>query len=123
VIVAGSNYGQGSSHEHAAIVPRYLGLRAVLVKGFARIHWQNLVNIAVLPLTFDDPADYDRIDTDATLTIDDVERSLRPDEPLDVVDGSTGATYRMRHGLSARQVETVLNGGLLEDIRRRTAPT
>jgi aconitate hydratase len=122
VIVAGSNYGQGSSREHAAIVPRYLGLRAVLAKSFARIHWQNLVNIAVLPLTFDDPGDYDRIDTGATLTIDDIDGSLRPDQPLEVIDASTGTTYQMCHALSARQVQMVLNGGLLANARRHTPP-
>jgi aconitate hydratase len=61
VIVAGNNYGQGSSRENAALAPRYLGLRTVLARSFARIHWQNLVNFGVLPLTFADLADYDRL--------------------------------------------------------------
>jgi aconitate hydratase len=67
VIVAGHNYGQGSSREHAAIAPRYLGLQAVLAKSFARIHWQNLANFGVVPLEFTDPADYDRIDQGDTI--------------------------------------------------------
>jgi aconitate hydratase len=121
VVVAGANYGQGSSREHAAIVPRLLGLRAVLAKGFARIHRQNLVNVAVLPLTFDDADDYERIAAGATLLIDDIANALRPDEPLVVVDAATGTNYRMRHELSARQIDVFLTGGLLETVRRRTA--
>ena len=61
VIIGGENYGQGSSREHAALSPRYLGLRLVIAKSFARIHWQNLVNFGILPLTFIDPADYDQL--------------------------------------------------------------
>ena len=60
-MVAGENYGQGSSREHAAIAPRYLGLRPVIAKSFARIHWQNLANFGVLAVEFDDPDDYDRV--------------------------------------------------------------
>jgi aconitate hydratase len=121
MIVAGANYGQGSSREHAALVPRYLGLRAVLAKSFARIHWQNLVNIAILPLTFADPADYERVSVGDTLAIDDVASALREGVPVDVVDQATGTTYSMRHTLSARQIEMVLHGGLLESVRQHAA--
>jgi aconitase A len=68
-LVGGENYGQGSSREHAALAPRYLALRVVIAKSFARIHWQNLVNFGIPPLTFADPADYDRIDRDDVLRI------------------------------------------------------
>ena len=67
IIVAGENYGQGSSREHAAIAPRYLGLRVVIAKSFARIHWQNLANYGILALEFEDPDDYESIDQDDTL--------------------------------------------------------
>ncbi len=69
-IVGGSNYGQGSSREHAAIVPRYLGLRLVIAKSYARIHWQNLVNFGILPLEFTNPADYQRIQPGHRLTLE-----------------------------------------------------
>ena len=69
-VVAGENYGQGSSREHAALAPRYLGLRVVIARSFARIHWQNLVNFGVLPLRLDDPSEYDRIEANDVLTLD-----------------------------------------------------
>ncbi len=62
MVVAGNNYGQGSSREHAALAPRYLGLKVVLAKDFARIHLQNLINFGILPLTFEDPSDHEKID-------------------------------------------------------------
>ncbi|MEJ2750841.1 MAG: aconitase family protein, partial [Anaerolineae bacterium] len=81
-VVAGENYGQGSSREHAALAPRYLGLRAVIAKSFARIHWQNLVNFGILPLTFVDKADYGRIVEGDTLILPDIRQALRSGEPI-----------------------------------------
>src|SRR5699024_6122729 len=75
-IVAGFNYGQGSSREHAALAPRYLGLQVALVKDFARIHWQNLVNFGVLPLTFVYEADYDALEPNDVLVINDVKKKI-----------------------------------------------
>jgi aconitate hydratase len=118
-VVGGDNYGQGSSREHAAIVPRYLGLRAVLAKSFARIHWQNLVNFAVLPLTFADPGDYERIEPGDVLTIADPAAQLQGDAPLEVVNETKGETYAMRHRLTSRQVEIVTRGSLISVIRDR----
>jgi len=118
-VVGGWNYGQGSSREHAAIVPRYLGLRAVLARSFARIHRQNLVNFAVLPLTFGDPADYDRIEPGDTLTLDDARSGLREGRTVTVSNETRNEQYSMRHGLSGRQVEIVLQGSLLAAIRER----
>src|SRR5438477_71110 len=85
-IVAGANYGQGSSREHAAIVPRYLGVRAVLAKSFARIHRQHLINFAVLPLTFVNNTDYDRIETGDLLAIGEALAQLRNGTTLDVAN-------------------------------------
>jgi aconitate hydratase len=119
VVVAGSNYGQGSSREHAAIVPRFLGLRAVLAKSFARIHWQNLVNFAVLPLTFIEDSDYDRIDPGDTLSIDDAVDRVGREKTIDISNETKGETYAVRHALSARQAEILVHGGLLEAMRRR----
>jgi aconitate hydratase len=113
-VVAGSNYGQGSSREHAAIVPRFLGLRAVLARSFARIHRENLVNFAVLPLTFADPGDYDRIEPGDRLGLRGVGQALRRRPTLDVVNESRGETYQAEHRLIPRQIEIILRGGLLE---------
>ena len=118
-VVGGDNYGQGSSREHAAIVPRYLGLRAVLAKSIARIHGQNLVNFAVLPLTFTDPGDYDRIDQGDVLVIDEPAEQLRRGERVEVVNETKGEMYAMRHRLTPRQVEIVARGSLISVIRDR----
>src|SRR2546421_8583789 len=80
IVVGGDNYGQGSSREHAAIAPRFLGLQAVIAKNFARIHWQNLVNFGILPLEFAEPADYDRIEQGDVLVLDGVREALEGPE-------------------------------------------
>ncbi|MEV6643523.1 aconitate hydratase [Amycolatopsis sp. NPDC051371] len=109
-IVAGSNYGQGSSREHAAITVRYLGLRAVLARSFARIHWQNLANFGVLPLEFAEPADYDRISAGDVLVVDDLHDALAAGE-LSVHDKTRDEDYPLVHRLSRRQLDAVLAGG------------
>jgi aconitate hydratase len=108
IVVAGENYGQGSSREHAAITPRYLGLRAVIAKSFARIHWQNLANFGVLALEFTDPADYDRIEPGHSLVLADLSLS---ELELTVHNVRTGDDYLVRHRLSPRQVDAVRAGG------------
>jgi aconitate hydratase len=119
MIVAGDNYGQGSSREHAAITPRYLGLHAVIAKSFARIHWQNLANFGVLALEFDDPDDYDRIDEKDTLLLDGI-RDLLPGGPhLEVRNTTKDEKYAVSHRLSERQVEAVLAGGRIPVLARR----
>ena len=111
--MAGDNYGQGSSREHAALAPRYLGLRAVIARSFARIHWQNLVNFGVLPLTFADPADYGGIDAGDHLHLSGVAERVRAGAPLVVENRTKGTELRVEHGLSARQVEVMLAGSLI----------
>ncbi|NMN99170.1 aconitate hydratase [Antrihabitans stalactiti] len=119
MIVAGDNYGQGSSREHAAITPRYLGLHAVIAKSFARIHWQNLANFGVLALEFDDPEDYDRIDENDTLLLDGI-RDLLPGGPrLEIGNTTKDERYAVSHRLSERQVEAVLAGGRIPVLARR----
>lgn len=125
VVVAGDNYGQGSSREHAALTPRYLGLRAVIAKSYARIHWQNLANFGVLPLEFQDPADYDRIQRDDELRMEKLHTALAPGttdatngadaiEPTIVVTNVTRQEeYRVRHRLPAGRRRTVLAGGVI----------
>ena len=119
IVVGGSNYGQGSSREHAALGPQYLGLRAVLTKGFARIHSQNLINFGVLPLTFIDPADYDGIQKGDILRITDLRRVLTEGGDVEVQNVMTQNTFKMRHYMSARQVQFLLRGGLINWMKER----
>jgi aconitate hydratase len=117
-VVAGENYGQGSSREHAAIAPRFLGLRVVLAKSFARIHRQNLINFGILPLVFADPADYDQVEKGDVLLVGNLRRTLERQEDirLQVQSKSTIPTC---HGLTARQVQIILAGGLVNWRRMR----
>ncbi|MBV8981109.1 MAG: aconitate hydratase [Acidimicrobiia bacterium] len=120
IVVGGENYGQGSSREHAAIAPRFLGLRAVIAKNFARIHWQNLVNFGILPLEFDDPAAYDRIDQDDVLVLDGLRERLGDAGRSLVAENTTkGERFDLRHHLSPRQVEVILAGGLIPIFKAR----
>jgi aconitate hydratase len=118
IVVAGGNYGQGSSREHAAIAPRYLGLRAVIAKSFARIHWQNPADFGVLALEFDDPADYDTIDRDDELLLDDLRNTLPGRDTLAVRNLTKERSFTVRHRLSSRQVRDVLAGGLIPRLAR-----
>ncbi|MGH2730499.1 MAG: aconitate hydratase, partial [Actinomycetota bacterium] len=114
------NYGQGSSREHAAIGPRYLGLRVVVVKNFARIHRQNLINFGIFPLQFANESDYDSVDQGDVLAFRGVESALRDGEQEIVVENVTkGSKLTLGHHLSPRQVEMVLAGGLIPVFRNR----
>jgi aconitate hydratase len=118
-VVAGSNYGQGSSREHAAAAPRFLGLRVVLAKGFGRIHEQNLVNFGVLPLLFTELRDYATITGGDVLEIADVREALRRGPELTVVNRTKARRLTAGHALSPRQVEVLLAGGLVNWMRLR----
>ncbi|ACY23886.1 aconitate hydratase [Gordonia bronchialis DSM 43247] len=113
VIVGGDNYGQGSSREHAAIAPRHLGLRIVIAKSFARIHWQNLANFGVLAVEFDDESDYDDIDQDDVLHVENLRDTLESKDEINVHNVTKDKTFTVRHRLSARQIADVLAGGLI----------
>jgi aconitate hydratase len=120
VVVGGENYGQGSSREHAAIAPRFLGLRAVVAKNFARIHWQNLVNFGILPLEFADPADYDRVEQGDVLVFDGIREALQDPGRAVVAENTTkGDRYELTHHLSPRQVDVMLAGGLIPGFKSR----
>src|SRR5689334_4862160 len=119
VIVAGENYGQGSSREHAVIAPRYLGLRLVIAKSYARIHWQNLANFGVLAAEFADPADYDRIEAGDELSVDGLADALGSGAEFTVHDQARNADVTVRHRLSPRQVAMVLAGGQIPLVRSR----
>lgn len=117
MVVGGENYGQGSSREHAALAPMHLGVKAVLAKSFARIHHANLVNFGVLPLTFADPADYEKISAGDELVMDDLHRQLNSRE-INVKNRRNDQNIKTLHHLSPRQVEVVKAGGLLNYTRR-----
>ncbi len=119
LIVAGRNYGQGSSREHAAIAPRYLGLKAVVAKSFARIHRQNLINFGILPLTFADPSDWEQIDQDDVLSLPDIRAAIPQGIQVKVINKTKGETYLAEHALTGRQVEMILSGSLLNLMRKR----
>ena len=112
-IVGGENYGQGSSREHAALAPMYLGIKAVITKSFARIHRANLVNFGILPLTFVDQADYDRVEAGDELEITGARESLQTSATLTITNKSRGTEFQVRHDLSPRQVQIIMAGGML----------
>ncbi|KHF43784.1 aconitate hydratase [Saccharomonospora viridis] len=118
LVVGGDNYGQGSSREHAAITPRYLGLKAVIAKSFARIHWQNLANFGILALEFTDPADYDRIDQGDVLVLENLRDEFARSPELTVHNRTKGEDYRVHHRLSRRQMDAVLAGGRIPLLAR-----
>jgi aconitate hydratase len=118
-IVAGDNYGQGSSREHAAIAPRYLGLRAVIAKGFARIHWQNLINFGILPLTFSQPADRDAIDAGDTLVISNARQSLMQNTKLKLFNKTKNQAIDVSHAMTDRQIQMILEGSLINVVRKK----
>ncbi|MHB9034863.1 MAG: aconitate hydratase [Anaerolineae bacterium] len=117
IIVGGENYGQGSSREHAALVPMYLGIRAVVAKSFARIHMANLLNVGILPLTFAVPGEYALFHQGDHLRITDIRQALSLHSLLNVINETTGTSFQARCELSQRQVEIVLAGGLLNMVK------
>ena len=117
VIVGGSNYGQGSSREHAALAPLYLGIKAVIVKSFARIHKANLVNAGILPLTFENEADYDKISQSDTLEFTNLRNAVANDTVIYASLSSTGEKIPLNLELSERERKIILDGGLLDYTR------
>ena len=112
IIVGGSNYGQGSSREHAALVPMYLGVRCVIAKSFARIHIANLINAGILPLTFENPADYDDLEQDNTLRMTGIRAGMEKGR-ITVTDTTTGKSFTALCNLTERQQAILMAGGLL----------
>lgn len=120
IIVGGSNYGQGSSREHAALAPLYLGIKAVLVKSFARIHRANLINAGILPLTFVNEADYDKINQGDEIVLADVRADVEADmSKLAVVNKTTGVEIPVLCELTGRTKDIILAGGLLDYTREQ----
>ena len=117
IIVAGENYGQGSSREHAALAPMYLGIKAVLAKSFARIHAANLVNFGIVPLLFDEEADYELIAEGDVLFLD--FSALAPDAPVRVENRTKKRSFSTHHALSALDIEMLKAGGKLNYIKNK----
>lgn len=118
-VVGAENYGQGSSREHAALAPRYLGLRMVIAKSFARIHWQNLVNFGVLPLTFVDVDAYEQLRPGLGLRLTDLKRQLRDGNRITVHCSEREYSFEVEHQLSTRQLDVLFAGGLINWSKRR----
>jgi aconitate hydratase len=116
VVMGGNNYGQGSSREHAALAPMYLGIKVVLAKSFARIHKDNLINFGILPLTV--RADvYDSLEQDAEIEFPSLAKDVREDSEVRFLNVNTGATHKAEHGLTERQKQIILAGGLLNLVK------
>lgn len=119
IVVGGSNYGQGSSREHAALVPLYLGVKAVIVKSFARIHRSNLINAGILPLTFVHESDYDLIDQNDELELADIRACIENDKPVTVKNLTKNIMIPVNADLSGRSKDILLAGGLLNYTKQQ----
>ncbi|MGN0732585.1 MAG: aconitate hydratase [Emergencia sp.] len=117
IIVGGNNYGQGSSREHAALVPLYLGVRAVVAKSFARIHIANLINAGIMPLTFKNPDDYDKLNQDDKLTVKNIYAGMDSGSFIMTVEGS-GEQIELEGSFTDRQKDILKSGGLLKYVAR-----
>jgi aconitate hydratase len=113
IIVGGINYGQGSSREHAALIPMYLGIKVVLAKSFARIHHANLVNFGIVPLVFVNQEDYEFIEKDDSMDLGLIRNSVLSKRDFEIKDVTKNKKISVRHELSDRAIEVLLSGGLL----------
>jgi aconitate hydratase len=120
IIVGGASYGQGSSREHAAICPMYLGVKAVIAKSLERIHTANLINFGIVPLTFKKEEDYDLIDQGDKLEIPNIRELIKKGEVLTVKNKSKGTDFEVEYNLSDRQREIILAGGTLSFMKSRS---
>lgn len=120
-VVGGTNYGQGSSREHAAIAPRWLGTRVKIAKSFARIHRQNLANFGILPLMFKDDADYDSIDQGDLLQLRNLRDQVQAGTDVEVYNDTKDETYVVEHDLSDRELQMVLEGSQISVVKQEFA--
>jgi len=117
MIIGGANYGQGSSREHAALVPLYLGIKCVITKSFARIHCANLINAGIIPFTFKNSDDYDKIDQNDILCLPDVKAEITAGKEVKLINKTKNEEYVLCYDLSDRQRDMILAGGLLNYTR------
>ena len=119
IIIGGENYGQGSSREHAALAPRFLGVRAVIAKSFARIHHANLVNFGIVPLEFVDKEDYNKFSLSDEIEIPDIIERLKAGKEIVVINKTTGEEIVCKYNLTPKQVSVLFAGGLLNWIKKK----
>jgi aconitate hydratase len=120
IIVGGVNYGQGSSREHAALVPLYLGVKAIIAKSFARIHQANLINSGIIPFVFENTDDYDKIDVDDVLILPDIKNEIQSGSKVTIINKTKNMTITAVCELSERQKGFILAGGLLNFTKKQT---
>ena len=120
IFVAGLSYGQGSSREHAALCPMYMGTKAVIAKSFERIHTANLINFGIIPLTFKNEGDYNKIDQGDDIEIPDIKESVKNGETIIVKNKTKGIEFEVNYNLSDRQREIVLAGGTLAYMKEKS---
>ncbi|MEJ2703193.1 MAG: hypothetical protein P8Z79_12195 [Sedimentisphaerales bacterium] len=120
IIVAGESYGQGSSREHAALCPMYLGVRVVIAKSIERIHKANLINFCIVPLEFTDSADYDKIEPDDELDVDGLLEAVKSSDAVTIAKADGSFEFAGKLLLSDRDREILLSAGLLNFTRKRT---
>ncbi|NIK12053.1 aconitate hydratase [Alkalibacillus almallahensis] len=118
-VIGGYNYGQGSSREHAALAPRYLGMKAAITKDFARIHLQNLINFGILPLTFVNESDYDKVEQDDVLEFTDVRKKIQESYEFEVGIKGKDETIRVKHSLTDRHLDIILAGGIINWVKNK----
>lgn len=119
IIVGGENYGQGSSREHAAIAPMYLGIKAVIAKSFARIHRANLINFGIMPLIFTNPEDYEKVERGDILKLNGLIESIKGEQQYEVINLSKKNSFKVYSNLNERERELLLSGGLLPYVRKK----
>ena len=120
IVVGGKNFGCGSSREHAALAPLYLGVKAVIVKSFARIHMANLINAGIVPLTFANESDYDKIDQMDELKIENIGKQIANGKVIKVTNVTKGFDFEVNADLSDRQKEMLYAGGLLNYTKQNS---
>ncbi|SOC42326.1 aconitate hydratase [Salinicoccus kekensis] len=120
MIVAGHNYGQGSSREHAVLAPRYLGMKVALVKDFARIHLQNLINFGILPLTFANPEDHELIEHGDIIEFRNIHDNIRSGSTFEVTLKESGRKIPVRHSMTQRHLDIMLAGGIINWVKQRS---
>lgn len=122
-VVGGENYGQGSSREHAALAPMFLGIQAIFAKSYARIHRSNLINFGILPFVFLKDEDYEKISQGDELHMENLRSRLQRNEPIQIENVTRAEVFEVGHGLNRREVEILLSGGLLNYSRERSGKT
>lgn len=118
IVVAGENYAQGSSREHAALAPRYLGQKAVIAKSYSRIGWQNLINFGIIPFEFENTGDYNDIEENDIISIADIRENFRPGNIHSAHNKTRNKKYILKHSLSQRQIDILLDGGMINHLKQ-----